>query len=104
MSDEFLFNEFSKQGRVSGKRQGPGELHSMPIVPQEDQELPAEMLSIIEEGKQRIRSMIRNGKSCEDVVKLTNLPLDYVQTIQREMGNGRRQKFHSEDSKEKPVS
>ena len=88
MSDEFLFQEFSKQGTAGQKKKGPNELHSMPKPPQmEEEEMPAEMLSIIEEGKQRIRSMLRNGKSCENIATLTNIPLDYIQTIQKEMGS-----------------
>ena len=88
MSDEFLFTEFANQGRAQTKNRGPNEMHSMPEPPQK--ELSDEMLSVIEEGKKRIQSMLRNGKSCEDVVELTRLPLDYVQTIQKGMGNGRR--------------
>lgn len=84
MNDDFLFNEFSKQGQVKSKQRSPGELHSMPKAP-ENTDMPDEMKRVMEEGKQVVINMLRNGTSCEQTSKLTKLPLDYIQRIQKGM-------------------
>ena len=89
MGDEFIFQGFNKQGNGSASNGGPAELHSMPRPPTEEKDLPAEMKQVITQGRKRIEIMIRNGISCEDITTKTNLPLEYVQGIQREMKNGK---------------